>query len=170
MYTIHEVADLFPMMSTDEFTALVEDIQTNGQQEPITIYQNQIIDGRNRYAACQQLGIEPNVKKWDGQGSLVSFVVSMNLKRRHLTSVQRAAVAAEMLPLLEKEAKERQLSSLKQNSTVREKIPERESGKASEQVAKLTGTNPHYVTDAKKIKKEAPEVFDIREGAITIEH
>lgn len=107
-YLIHEAANLFPMMSEDEFNDLVEDIRKNGQCEPIALYKNQIIDGRNRYAACQKLGIEPIVKEWDGKGSIVSHVISLNLKRRHLTSAQKAAVAVDMLPMLEAEAKERQ--------------------------------------------------------------
>jgi hypothetical protein len=41
------------------------------------------------------------------QGSPVEWVISTNL-RRHLTASQRAVVALDILPLLEREAKERQ--------------------------------------------------------------
>ena len=43
-----------------------------------------VVDGRNRYNACEELGIEPAYRTWDGEGSLVDFVVSLNLKRWHL--------------------------------------------------------------------------------------
>ena len=46
--------------------------------------------------------------EWDGEGSLISFVVSLNLHRRHLDSNQRAFVALDLLPFIEAEAKERQ--------------------------------------------------------------
>ena len=67
---------------------------------------------RNRWKACQELGIEPKLKEWDGKGSLVSFVVSLNLKRRHLTPSQGAAVAVEAKPFYDAEAKERQNEAL----------------------------------------------------------
>jgi hypothetical protein len=104
---IHPVAELFPLMSPDEFQTFKADIAANGQHDEIWIYQGAIIDGRNRYRACQELGIEPRMCEWDGQGSLVGFVVSLNLHRRHLTSSQRAAVAVNMLPMLEEEAQKR---------------------------------------------------------------
>ena len=52
--------------------------------------------------------IAPHFRTWDGTGSLVSLVVSLNLHRRHLTSGQKAIIGAEILPMLEDEAKERQ--------------------------------------------------------------
>ena len=61
-YEYHEVANIFPMMSADEFSALVEDIRVNGQRQPIYIHDGKIIDGRNRYRACQQVGIEPDTR------------------------------------------------------------------------------------------------------------
>ena len=44
----HPLADLFPMMSDEEFKALVQDIGEHGQVEPIIIYENKILDGRNQ--------------------------------------------------------------------------------------------------------------------------
>lgn len=104
----HAVANLFPPMSDDEFSALRADISANGLREPIWIYDGKIIDGRNRYRACLELKIEPETREWDGKGSLVSFVVSQNLHRRHLSSSQRAMLGAEIERELAKEARERQ--------------------------------------------------------------
>src|SRR5437764_806061 len=90
----HEVANIFPMMADEEFTALVADIKTNGQLTPVWTYQGKIIDGRNRYKACMELGIEPQFKEWNGdEANLLSFVLSLNLQRRHLTSSQKAMLA-----------------------------------------------------------------------------
>jgi len=92
----HEVSNLFPLMSDEELDELADDIQENGLKEAICIHDGKIIDGRNRYLACERAGVEPHYQEWDGQGSLVSFVVSLNLKRRHLSESQRAMVAGKL--------------------------------------------------------------------------
>ena len=180
-YEYHEVANIFPMMSADEFSALVKDIRANGQRQPIYIHDGKIVDGRNRYRACQQLGIDPDTRVWDGVGSLVSFVVSLNLQRRHLTSSQKAVVAMDVLPMLEAEAKERQRNSIKERDESGRSMPvhqlidelDNESRKpvlqALEQAAQMVGTNRQYVSDAKRLRDEAPELLErVRSGELTI--
>lgn len=94
--TFHPVAEIFPMMEGQEFKDLVADISQNGLLEPIWLYDEQIIDGRNRYLACIENGIEPHFKELNGKTDLVNFVISMNLKRRHLDESQRALIAAKL--------------------------------------------------------------------------
>ena len=106
----HPAANIFPLMAEDEFARLVGDITVNGQLEPIWLdSEGRIIDGRNRYMACLLAKVQPITKTWTGTGSVVDFAVSLNLHRRHLTPSQRACVATEMLPLLEEEARWRQV-------------------------------------------------------------
>ena len=95
----HPVVDLFPPMSDHEFQELVADIRTNGLREPVWIDRTgHVIDGRNRVKACGELkdrSLEARV--YDGEeDSIVKFVMSLNLKRRHLNESQRAAVAAKL--------------------------------------------------------------------------
>jgi len=92
----HELANIFPMMSASELAALRADIAKHGLREPIILAEGKIADGRNRYNACVELGVEPRFEAWDGIGSLVAFIVSMNLHRRHLNESQRAMVAAKL--------------------------------------------------------------------------
>ena len=165
----HEVAQIFPFMQGDEFEQLKDDIAANGLLKAIWLHPNgRIIDGRNRHRACIETETEPCFKVWDGDGSLVSFVVSMNLHWRHLTSSQLAVVAADILPLLEVEAGARQRATRfgagggAKNCTT-------DKGKARDQAATIAGTNRQYVSDAKKLKQEAPELFEqVREGHLTI--
>jgi len=160
----HPVASIFPLLAGDDFRALVEDIHQNGQLEPIWTYEGTIIDGRNRYMACRSLGIEATAREWNGNGSLIGFVVSMNLRRRHLTSSQRAAIAVDMLPMLEAEARDRMLTGKPNDPS--QFIDE---GRATEHAADLLGTNRQYVSDAKRLKQEAPEVYErVRTGELSI--
>ena len=156
----HEVAQIFPLMEGAEFEALKCDVAQNGLIEPIWLHPDgSIIDGRNRHRACIETDTPLRFRTWDGTGSLVSFVVSLNLHRRHLNSSQRAVVALEVLPMLEGEARERMEAGVNQHSPV-EIIPHpSEQGKARDQAAELMQTNGRYVQDAKMIEREAPELL-----------
>ena len=166
----HPVANIFPLLQDQEFEKLRKDIEGNGQLEPIWLHPDgRIIDGRNRHRACLDIGIMPQFRTWDGSGSLVSFVVSLNLHRRHLTSSQRAAVALDILPMLEDEARERMTSGVNQYSPVEIIPPPSEQGKARDQAASIVGTNGRYVSDAKVIKEKSPDLFEqVKAGEMTI--
>jgi len=104
----HPACLLFPKLGDDELKELAEDIKANGLQNPIVRYKGKILDGRNRLAACKLAGVKPKFIEWKGKGSPTEWVISENLIRRHLSASQRAVIAHDLLPLLEKEAKERQ--------------------------------------------------------------
>jgi ParB-like chromosome segregation protein Spo0J len=59
MYEFHRYANLFPLMEGPEFAELVEDIRANGLHEPIMLHEGKILDGRNRYRACEKANIAP---------------------------------------------------------------------------------------------------------------
>lgn len=98
-YEIHPAADIFPMMPDSEFTELKNDIDTHGLREPIVLCDGQLIDGRNRYKACMDLGIDPQWSELEDTSDPVAFVMSANLHRRHLTASQRATCAAKVATL-----------------------------------------------------------------------
>lgn len=81
-----------------EFEALKDDIALHGVREPVWTKNNAVIDGRHRWLACEELGLECPIREYDGD-DLVSFVVSLNLRRRHLDESQRAMVAASLATL-----------------------------------------------------------------------
>jgi ParB-like chromosome segregation protein Spo0J len=83
----HEVAGIFPMMGEDELQDLADDIAKHGLREPICVdVENRIVDGRNRYVACKRVGAEMRFFDAPAERSLVEFVLSLNLRRWHLTS------------------------------------------------------------------------------------
>lgn len=95
-FTIHPAAHLFPAMNDDEFEEFKEDIRQNGQQVPVLVQNGQIIDGRHRYRACHELGIELQVQEVPAGESVERLVISLNQHRRHLTASQRAMIAARL--------------------------------------------------------------------------
>ena len=92
---IHELCRLFPVMQASQFDALVEDIRANGLQSPVILYEGKILDGRHRYKACVNLGIDADFEEFEGADPL-SFVISHNLSRRHLDESQRAMIAGKI--------------------------------------------------------------------------
>lgn len=174
-YDFHRYANIFPLMEGEAFERLAADILDNGLIEPVVLYDGAILDGRNRYRACQHVGVPARFVEYDGDNPL-GFVISKNRHRRHLTSSQLAAIAVqqeELMTELAAEARARQLSTLKQMSAggapVTETFPERANGEARERVADIFGTNPRYIDDAKRLKEAAPDLLQqVAIGELTI--
>ena len=95
----HPIADIFPLMENPEFQNLVADIREHGLIDPITLHlDGSILDGRNRYRACIEAGVEPVFETWGGpNGAETSFVISRNIHRRHLTHDQKREMIAALL-------------------------------------------------------------------------
>jgi N6-adenosine-specific RNA methylase IME4 len=157
----HEIANIFPLIHGKEFVELKADIKSNGVHEPITLYEGQILDGRNRFIACQETGVQPNYVDYTGSDP-VGYVISLNLLRRQLDSDQKAAAALKALPFYEAEAKKRQVRTQENRDLVNQQIDEQEkpNKQATQQVAEKFGTNRQYVSDMKKIQKEDPNTFE----------
>lgn len=92
-FDLHPLCALFPRMSGSEFDALKEDIRANGMRHPIITHNGMILDGGNRYQACMDLGIKPLMTEYTGD-NLVTYVLSANFYRRHLSPGQQAAIVA----------------------------------------------------------------------------
>jgi hypothetical protein len=95
---IHPLAEEFPLIEGCAFDDLVASIKANGLFDPITLFEGAILDGRNRYRACQAADVEPHMQDFDGDNPL-EFVISKNLHRRHLNESQRAMIAAKFATL-----------------------------------------------------------------------
>jgi hypothetical protein len=97
-WEFHPLADLFPLMEGDEFEALVADIKTHGLRESIVTYQGKILDGRNRYRACHAARMQPYTEQGDGWiDDTAAYVISMNIRRRHLTGEQKRELIEKLL-------------------------------------------------------------------------
>jgi hypothetical protein len=87
----HPLSAAFPAMSADDFQALKDDIEVNGQREPVMVFEGMVLDGWHRYRACCELGLKPQQFTFPEGDDPVAFVKGLNLHRRHLTASQRAA-------------------------------------------------------------------------------
>jgi hypothetical protein len=151
----HAVAELFPLLEGEAFEDLVKDIERNGLREAILLdAEGSIVDGRNRYRACQVAGVEPRYEEWKGEGSLEEASLSLNLRRRHLGESQRAMVAARLAKRMETEAVRRRGRHQGQN---RANLPGIEFGDSRAKAALRVNVSARLTSYAMKVLRDGCE-------------
>lgn len=105
--TVHPAAELFPMLPDAELKALADDIAQHGLDHPVVIAADgTLLDGRNRRLACEMAGVVVSWKVYE-RDDHVRYIISNGLKRRELTTGQKAALAFKLLPMYRAEALKR---------------------------------------------------------------
>lgn len=149
--TQHPLSAAFPAMDEADYLALKDDIEDNGQREPVWVLDGMVLDGWHRYRACIELGIEPTKFQFQDDDP-VAFVKSENFHRRHLTGSQRAAA---ILALSDYAAQGR-----KSKGATVAPLP-----KVAE-LAKQANVSPRTMKDASAAKK-AGLLEPVKDGALT---
>src|SRR5215470_13414145 len=94
----HPFSKMFPPLSEEDFSKLAADIKLHGLRQHIVLYQGKILDGNNRYRACELAGIKPTFADFTGiDADARNYVISVNIHRRHLSREQRAEIIATLL-------------------------------------------------------------------------
>jgi hypothetical protein len=119
---VHPAADLFPMMSDSELEELGRDIEKNGLRHEVVLWTPEeisrsrpksvfLLDGRNRLEAIERYNPSNTDELWRPEDFLSgariiyahhdvdpwAYVVSANMRRRHLSSKQKRDVIASLL-------------------------------------------------------------------------
>ena len=158
-YTASDEANLFPEASPEEYQAILASIEEIGQQEPIARKDDQIIDGRNRYRACRELGIEPVFTELGDDVDPLKYVLAKNLARRHLDASQRAVIAYK-LSAWSTPGGDRRSEAYREGVDHSAILPD---GYTQEQSAKLMNVSPRSVREAGKvISEDSPAVPALR--------
>jgi ParB-like chromosome segregation protein Spo0J len=169
-YEMHRLADIVPPMTTEEFAELKADIKAHGLREPVTLLDGKILDGKHRYRACRELGVSVTTREFPrNDGQPVDFVISENVKRRHLTTGQKAAVAHEARPTIERELAEEKRPPTKTGGEHKHQAP------ATIIAAQRVGVQPSRVEEYATLIKDTPDLAkqvrsgDIGLGTATVE-
>lgn len=151
----HKLATLFPEITGEDFNALVLDIKANGLRQKITTLDGKILDGVNRFKACVVAGVKAEFVEYSGDDPM-AFVVSQNMSRRHLTTSQRAAVAAEMATTKHGGRREQAANSPLAKIT---------NGEAAGRM----NVSERSVRDARSVKLSSPRKFnDVKSGKLSL--
>lgn len=94
---LHPICAAFPAVP-GLVNELALSIQKLGLLEPIVTYDGQVLDGRHRLEACEQVGVAPRFEPYDGDNP-IQYALAKNLHRRHLTEGQKARAASRLANL-----------------------------------------------------------------------
>ncbi len=173
-YAVHDLAELLPRMAGEDFDELVRDIKENGLREAICLLPaihrdpEMILDGRNRLRACLQAGRKPRFTYYTGStdlASLIEFVRSKNLLRRHLSASQRVNFALMYDEWYRDAAKTRMRNGGARGGRARGKgsadLRHPAGGKSSAALGRDVGASARTVENIRRARKlGAPEVID----------
>lgn len=194
-YTVHPAADAYPLIDGEEFDKLVDSVKRNGLREPIVLSHDKavLIDGRNRWRACEQAGVDPVFETLGSHYTdmkVLEFIVDRNERRRDLNPGQKAMVALALEPMFAEAAKEEQrkaalaataarvqsarptlVADLRQASpgldTPKPPAAER---KATVMAARAVGASGRAVQQAKAVQRDAPDLAEkVRAGALALD-
>lgn len=157
-YKAHLATKLIPAPDEAQYQSLKDDIRKRGLLDAIELFDGQVIDGRSRLRACDELGIEPRFVDIATK-SPVGYVISKNLHRRHLDANQRAHIAVLMRPFFKAELADPKLRG----------VPDESSGSAYERElttrqAKAARAGITATKTLTAVQRHAPEVFDALAG------
>ena len=125
-----EFKDLLPPLTPDQKEELEKDIIKNGCLNPLIVWNDILIDGHHRYDICSRNNIPYDILDMEFKDKLeaMKWAWTNQKNRRNLNKYELAQIALRFKPEIEKKAKEKQLSSLKQN-TVNQISDKREESK-----------------------------------------
>jgi protein gp37/ParB-like chromosome segregation protein Spo0J len=187
-YEVHPFADAFPLVEGEEFDELVQDVKRNGLREPIILSHDRrvLIDGRNRYRACEAAGVDPVFETLGAhydERRILDLIVSKNLARRHLTPGQRAMVALEYEKAIAAAVKAAESARKAEavgdrnshhgdapSTRTKADLPQFRAPQASDRAAQVVGVSGRAVRQAKSVQRDAPDLAEkVRRGEIALD-
>lgn len=182
-YPLHPACELFPPMSAEEFNDLKEDIKKNGVLQDILTWKGQLVDGRHRIKACEELGIQWDhvVVQMEESDDPVAWAIGSNLHRRHLSQSQKSMVADKVRGIYDAEAKERHRAGSQAGgetagngrSRVQENLPEPKTlpaKQARDKAAETVGVSGKLADAARTVRREGSrELIDaVERGDVAV--
>ena len=100
-WPLHPACALWPEMPPADLRNLADDIAEHGLHDPITLTPDGLLlDGQNRALACLMADVDPATMTVVYEGDdPVSFVISRNQHRRHMSQDHIAMIVAELVKM-----------------------------------------------------------------------
>lgn len=170
-----EFEALIPPLTQDEFNQLRENIlEVNEVYDPLITWQGLLIDGHNRWRIIQE-NPEVTYKTIEvifyDRNEAKLWIINNQLGRRNLEKSDAIDLAEKRVEVTAQMAREKQLSTLKQNAdrSVQMDKTEETPINTREEIAKTAGVSTGTVARYQEVKKKAPELVPkIKSGEMTI--
>lgn len=175
---VHPAAELFPMLGPAEMRSLSQNIKSNGLRRPVVLFEGQVLDGRNRLAACEWAGVEPRFEEFTGDDPW-QYAWDLNAERRHLEPMQRAALAvkfAQSSADWKREQAKRKTEADRSRGETQKDVPKAEAKeraastearrsppterKAAAAIADRAHVSRSSIERAMELQRRAPEAFE----------
>ena len=175
-FRVHPSAAKLPLMTGEAWTDFKEAIrQAGGNREPVVVEDGVLIDGRNRVQAVEELKAEGHPVELLVSGrsgcdleTVTEYILRTNVKRRHLTEDQRAAIALDLLPRIKAERAEQQWATRIQPGELRN--PHGRSGKPEMAEASSPSPSEEERRERSRRKAGSSTVGQLAKGAGVTEH
>jgi len=168
--------EVFDDLPTDTYEELKADIWLNGIKTPLEITDDYlIVSGHQRYRIAKELDFKTIpciINSYRSEDEIKERTIKDNLLRRQLNDIEKVKAGLVLEEIEKKRARERQLSTLKQFTTVVVNLPQREDekGKTRVKVAKAIGISPKQYEKGKVVLKKgtAEEIEAIKSEKLSI--
>lgn len=156
-----EFKALIPPLTAEEYAGLEKSIIREGCRDPLVLWGDILIDGHNRWEICAKHGGIPfrTVQRdFGNRDDAMLWMIQNQFARRNLSSAQRIDMIMKYEEVVKARAKERQLTTLAQNTdTDREILPERDAGRARDELGHMAGVSGKTYEHGAKVLREAPD-------------
>jgi hypothetical protein len=158
---IHPLAEKTPPLTDREYEHLKQQIASEGLLLAIVLYQGRILDGRNRYRVCRELGIPVRTRVYEGDDP-IGVIASLNATQRHMDVTDRVLMAFAFVPEYQKRAAARKRAALKAGtqSPCVSQDTDGEKGDVRELLGERFGVAGASVQRALDIHRLAPKELD----------
>lgn len=96
MREVHPLTQYIPIKAKQDQVSW--SIAQDGLKQPVVLYEGQIVEGRVRYRACRELGIEPQYVAWKGDGDVFDWMVREHIKSHNPDRVGMIQLVAAIAP------------------------------------------------------------------------
>ena len=162
-----EFKSLIPPLTQDEYSQLEKNILNDGLREPISVWQNCIVDGHNRFEIAKKHGLDYEIINYafNDKNEAMLWIIKNQFGRRNLTAYDRSLLALKMKPLIAEKARENQVNS---GGAVPQKSAKPIDTR--DELAKIASVSHDTIAKVEKIENHAePEIVTlVKKGNISI--
>lgn len=183
-----EFSSIGPALSPDERAALEDSLKAEGCRDALVVWAGQdvLLDGHNRYAICQEHGIEFRVleMEFESRNHAIVWIVRNQCGRRNVTQAQKEAMTIQhMKPALKQIGLDKQVEggiNARSNScdnkvwadsaqTLLASEQQKEPHDTDATLATEAGTSERGIRQTAYILKHAPESLQVKylDGSMT---